>query len=209
MSEQAYNSWEEFLNPDKLKMVLVQTAIYLTSYELFKSFTIDNIKDFFTSRWELNKETGILEGFPSKEYKTKVLDLYTKDEFHACCLWLRECNALDDDDMMDIALIRKHRNQIAHELPKFLGGQGKMVNVEKLSSLKNIQRKLETWWFKEIELPTTPDVDEAYLKNIDWEKSIGSNTLLLTILGSIFDGDDAYFKEIHSQFIKAWQNYKC
>jgi nuclear transport factor 2 (NTF2) superfamily protein len=206
MSEKAFNSWDEFLNPDKLKLTLTQASIYLTSYEIFKNSTKEKLRDFFTDKWELNEETEELVGTPNKDYKKKVLDLYPKDEFHACCLWFKNMSALDDNDLMDIALIRKHRNQIAHELPKFLSGQGKLVSLENLNAVIKLESKLSKWWLREVELPTNPDVDEEYLNNIDWEVVLASNTILHNLLSSIFNGDDSYLRELHQKFITKWHN---
>jgi len=72
MSEEAFKNWEEFLNPDKLKLALIQASIYLTSYEIFKNSTIEKLRDFFTNKWSLNEETNELEGTPNKDYKKKV-----------------------------------------------------------------------------------------------------------------------------------------
>jgi len=204
MSEEAFKSWENFLNPDKLKNNLIQSSIYLSSYEIFKSGTIDKLKDFFTSHWHMNENTGELEGVPSASYKEKVLDLYPKDEFHACCLWFKNILALDDDDMMDIAMVRKHRNEIAHELPKFITGQGVSVSSKNLNSLISIQDKLDKWWIREIEIPTNPDFDAGSYDNIDWNNVFGSNTLLLSLLSTIFDGNDAYLKDLYKIFVDKW-----
>lgn len=204
MSEEAFKSWEIFFNPDTLKSNLIQSSIYLASYEIFKNGTIDKLKDFFTSRWHMNENTGELEGIPSESYKEKVLNLYPKDEFHACCLWFKNLSALTDDDMMDIAIIRKHRNTIAHELPKFITGQGLSVSLKNLNSLISIQDKLDKWWIKEIEIPTNPDYDADSYEDIDWNNVIGGNTILLSLLSTIFDGNDAYLKGLHKIFVDKW-----
>ena len=206
MSEKAFNSWEEFLNPDKFKLALIQASIYLTSYEIFKNSTMEKLKDFFTDRWNLNEETGELEGTPNKDCKKKVLDLNPKDEFQACCLWFKNMSALDDNDLMNIAVVRKHRNQIAHELPKFLSGQGKLVNLENLNTVIKLESKISKWWLREVELPTNPDVDEEYINNTNWDNVLGGNTILHNLLSSIFNGDDSYLRELHQQFISNWRN---
>jgi len=112
--------------------------------------------------------------------------------------------ALDDDDMMDIAMVRKHRNEIAHELPKFITGQGVSVSSKNLNSLISIQDKLDKWWIREIEIPTNPDFDAGSYDNIDWNNVFGSNTLLLSLLSTIFDGNDAYLKDLYKIFVDKW-----
>lgn len=204
MSQETFNSWENFLNPDKLKSNLIRSSIFLASYEIFKNGTIDKLKDFFTSHCQMNENTGELEGIPSESYKEKVLDLYPKDEFHACCLWFKYISALTDDDMMDIAIIRKHRNIIAHELPKILTGQCVSVSSKNLNSLILIQDKLDKWWIKEIEIPTNPDFDADSYEDIDWNNVLGGNTLLLSLLRTIFDGNDVYLKDLHKIFVDRW-----
>jgi len=54
------------------------------------------------------------------EYQEHVVSLCPKDRLHASCLWFRKMGAIDDGDINTIREIRKHRNDIAHELPKYI-----------------------------------------------------------------------------------------
>lgn len=201
----AFNDWEKLLNPEKLKNNLIKSSIYLAAYELFKNDVIEKLRGFFTSSWTINEKTGELEGKPSDSYKEKVLSLYPKDEFQACCIWFKNLEAFVDDDLMDIAVIRKHRNMIAHELPKFIATESIQVNHDNLARLLSLQQKLDKWWIKEIEVPTNPDFDSESYESIDWDNVFGGNTLFMNLLTSIFDGDDTFLKELHQKFIELWR----
>jgi len=93
MSEDTFEHWESFLNPQKLKQNLIKASLFISTYEVIKSRIVDEIRDFYTFEWRLNEQTGEVESKVDEEYKTKVLALYPKDEYHACCLWLVEQHA--------------------------------------------------------------------------------------------------------------------
>lgn len=95
MSTDAFKSWENFLNPDKLKQNLIQASVYLTAYEILKSIIIDRIQDFYTTSYQLDEATGQLVGKINSDYREKVIKLYLKDELQACCLWLVSMDAID------------------------------------------------------------------------------------------------------------------
>lgn len=124
--------------------------------------------------------------------------LYPKDEFHACCLWFKDQGAINGSDLTEIAKARKHRNEIAHELPKYISSIDHDVNKHILESLVEVVKKIDVWWICEIEIPTSPDFEAADMENIDFENVIGGNSMFLSLILSIFEGDDSHLKEIHS-----------
>jgi hypothetical protein len=109
-----YQSWEKLLDPEKLKSNLILGAIYLIAYETLKySVIINHVKGLYLLSLPPTPEE-------KERYKKRVLKHSTKGEFNACCLWLLREGAIDNNDLLKIESIRKHRNEIAHELPKFI-----------------------------------------------------------------------------------------
>lgn len=202
MDQQIIKSWDKLLNPEKLKESLIKASLFLSAYEILKESIIDRPQSFFTDGCHLDEKTGELKGKNSKSYKDKVISLYPKDEFHACCLWFKEQGAINDSDLTDIAEARKHRNHIAHELPKYISSIDHDVNKRILESLVEVVRKVDVWWVCEIEIPTSPDFEAADMENIDFENIIGGNTMFLNLILSIFEGDDSHLKEIHALLMK-------
>jgi hypothetical protein len=152
--------------------------------------------------------TGEIQAVLGPGYAQKVRALYPKDEFHACCLWFQNSDALTAEDLNRIAAIRKHRNYIAHEITKIIGGTGSGVDSQKVEDLVALVKKVDLWWIKEVELPTNPDFDAEKIDAINWKETIGGNTLVLSLLLSIFEGDDAYLRNLHRQFTEAWEAHR-
>ncbi len=204
MTKDSFENWEKFLNPEKLKRSLIQFSLYLAAYEVLRNCVIDRIKDFYTFEWHYDDTTGEIEEVVGEEYKTKVVSLYPRDEFHACCLWFQNSGAISQDDLEKIAHIRRHRNAIAHEIQKFLSSSKHSVDASLLLSLVEVVKKIEQWWFREVEVPTDPEAYNLDIDKIDWDGVMGGSTLSLTMMLSIFDGDDAYLSTLHQQIIEAW-----
>ncbi len=150
--DQVYRSWAKFLNPESLRGNLITASIFLTAYELLRNLVIDRIHDLFTC--EFNKHGGVI----SQDYKGKVLSL-DKSPLRASLLWLKEVSAIDDTDIELVDEIRKHRNELAHDLPKFIATADAEINVNLLGDIYELLTKIDRWWIKEVDIPTNPDFD--------------------------------------------------
>lgn len=203
MANDSFANWEKLLDPNQLKRSLIQTSLYLAAYETFKGSILDKLRSFYTHESYRDNKTGEIRYVVSGSYKEKVLSLYPKNEFHACCLWFVNNGAIDQNDLDEIAMIKRHRNSIAHELPKFIGSINHSVSLPNLQSLVKLVRKIDLWWLKEIEISINPDFDMERYDHIIWEEVISSNSMVLELILSIFDGDDSYLHNLHTQFIEA------
>jgi hypothetical protein len=209
MSEDTFENWEAFLNPQNLKQNLIKASLFISTYEILKSRIVDTIKDFYTFEWRLDEQTGEMESKIDEEYKKLVLALNPKDEFHACCLWLVENHAFTQNDLDIIAKARKHRNSITHEMTKFLSlPSTNLVDGELLAAIVEIFKKFDQWWFKEVEASINPEIYKWNIENIDWDNVIGLGTMSLQLITSLFDGDDIYLSEIHKKFVEEAKKYK-
>ena len=208
MAKDTFDSWEKFLNPKKLKDSLIRASIYLSAYELLKTSITDHLTGFFASEWKFNEKTGEIETIQSESYKEKVRSLYPKDEFHSCCLWFFDNKAIDKENLDSIQKIRRHRNTIAHELPKFLGSINYEVDRNLLKKTIEIIRKVDAWWIKEIEVPINPDFDHMNYDEINWAEVLSGNMILMSFLSSIYEGDDTFLNSFHNEFIERWCKLK-
>lgn len=205
MSDKAFDSWMKLLNPDQLKSNLIQCSLFLTGYEILRSLIIDYPKSFYTHGHKRDESTGELKVILSESYKTKVLALHPKDQFHASCLWFKDMGALTDDDLVIISAIRHHRNYVAHETSKILAEAIHAVNKGMVDNLIDITKKIEMWWIKEIEIPSNPDFDHKNIDDINWESTFGGSSFMLGLIMSIFEGDDQYLRGMHKIFSEVWK----
>jgi hypothetical protein len=196
MSKDTSDSWAKFLDPEEMKKSLIQASLYLSAYEILKNGIVGRLKGHFTV-------VGMGDA-----YKENVRSLHPKDEFHACCIWFVQEGAMSNDDLDEIGEIRKHRNAIAHELPEFISSIHQSVDASKLQSLMEIARKIDIWWIREIEIPINPDFKLSDIEDIDWDELVGGSSLTLSIILSIFEGDESFLQELHSQFVEYWKKDK-
>ena len=102
---------------------------------------------------------------PFKSYEEDVLSRH-KNQFEACLLYLRDfMEAIDSEDVLTIQALRKHRNDLAHDLPNMLG------NIDVEDHLPLLQ-KTDKALFKLSNYRTYIEIgsDPAFQnKGIDWD----------------------------------------
>jgi hypothetical protein len=171
--------WEKFLNPDNLRGNLLRASVFLSAYELMKSTILDRPYGFFSV-------TG-----DSSRYKDEVLSLYPGDRMQASCLWFKKMGAISDGDVASVQQLRKHRNAIAHELPKFLVDPQRHVDMQLLDIIHFLLDKVDRWWIREIEMPANPNFDNEDPSVVP-DNEIYSRRMLAmdVILGIVYGKDE-------------------
>ena len=88
---------------------LTYAGFVLVGYELVKGMIVKPIKAFYAN-------TTFGEGMTFKSYEQDVRSRHPH-EFEACLLYLRDfMKAIDSADVLTIQALRKHRNDLAHDL---------------------------------------------------------------------------------------------
>lgn len=88
---------------------LTYAGLVLVTYQLVKTMIVGPIKLFYA-------DTTFGLGVPFKTYDEDVLARH-KSELEACLLYLRDfMKCIDDDDFKAIQALRKHRDDLAHNL---------------------------------------------------------------------------------------------
>jgi len=91
---------------------LAYAGLVLLAFELLKSMIVKPIKAFYSHT--------TFSGGPFVSYEHDVMFRH-KNEFEACLLYLRDfMQAIDADDTSCIQELRRHRNELAHNLPEQL-----------------------------------------------------------------------------------------
>jgi hypothetical protein len=185
-------SWEKFLNPDSLKQQLLAGGIYLAAYEMFKNSLVDRPRDFFWNGFEKGKDTI------DPKYQTEVLSLDPKHKFRASALWWKKKGVLTDDDVLLAGKIREHRDEIAHDIPRFLGTADGVIRVDLLEAIFEMLSKIDTWWIREVEIPTNPDFDDREFTKQELDDVKSANMVFLSLLMPIVHGDDSRLREVYT-----------
>ncbi len=182
--------WAKLLNPDVLKDNLIVASLFLAAYETLRASIIDQIRNFF---WHgFNGRGDII----SPNYQAKVLSL-ASSPLRASLLWLKSQGAIDDSDIDRIQEIRRHRNDLAHNLPKFIATAEAEINAELLGAIYDLVTKIDRWWIREVEIPTNPDFDGREVADEDIHS--GHMLFLQLMMRIAGEQDSAVF---YKEFVK-------
>ncbi len=150
------------LRKEELTQVLAYTGLILVAYELVKSLIVRPIKFFYM-------DMTFSEGSPFKSYEEDVLFRH-KNEFEACLLYLRDfMEAIDSDDVLTIQELRKHRNDLAHNIAHKLQTQEIEQDIFLLEKVSKALFKLSNHQMY-IDIGADPKFQN---KGIDWESAKG------------------------------------
>ena len=189
--ETVHESWRKFLNPESLRSNLILASLYLAAYETLKNSIIDQIKSFFTF-----EKSAQQEGIDTK-YAADVMSL-DKSPLRASALWLERQCVIDAHDMAKLDAIRKHRNDIAHSLPRFVSTVESHVDLSLLQAILELVAKVDRWWLMEFEIPSNSDFDG---KNIDSSNCQSGNMIFLGMLIRIATGKP----EGAGEYLQQWE----
>lgn len=172
-------SWEDFLNPEILRAKLITASIYLAAFEILKGSIIERIESFFTDGF--GPQGKIL----SPEYEAEVKSRH-KSKVRASLEWLKEKEAITAEDIEVFDKIRDFRNEVAHEMPSLLGGEGSVNFAQQFEWMVALLRKIEVWWVVNFELAINPDFRDV---EIDEDGIIPGPLLTLQLMFEIALGD--------------------
>ncbi|TCP92093.1 hypothetical protein EDC44_1274 [Cricetibacter osteomyelitidis] len=146
-------NWEKFLSAKRLKENLISISLFITTFELFKKRIIDMPKVFFTD--EFDKDKGWL--INQEEYAKDVL-VKSKSLIYASLFWFKELGAIEQRDISKFDEIKRHRNDLVHNLFEFISNTQKELDVEKFLDLIELFIKIEKWWIINFECEINPEL---------------------------------------------------
>jgi len=145
------SSWEKFLHPETLRGNLIAIALFISAFEMFKDRVIEKPETFFSNGFDQN---GLIV---DEKYKTEVLSK-SKSRLYASLLWFKEMEAIDDEDIESFDIIRKHRNEVTHELTDFLSNANRNLDPTAFQRLIALLSKIEKWWLINFEMAINPEM---------------------------------------------------
>ncbi len=155
------------LGAEELTRVLAYAGFVMVGYELMKSMIVNPIRFFY-------KDITFGEGLPFNSYEEDVLSRH-RNEFEACLLYLRDfMEAIDSEDLLTIQALRKHRNELAHDLVDRIAN---LEPVEYESLFEKVDRalfKLSNYRMY-MEIGADPEFRDV---GIDWDTAKGHEYLL-------------------------------
>jgi len=159
---------------------------------MLRGSVIDQIRSFYTDGFD---ENGPIV---DDAYSLKVLSL-DKSCFRASLLWLEEHDVVTEDDMASFDDIRRHRNELAHNLPEFITTAGREINAHLLTRICELVTKIDKWWILEFEIPVNSEYDG---REIDAAGVRSGRMIFLQAMIDIAAGEDssAYWDEVQKWY---------
>lgn len=195
MKESADDSWEKFLNPNTLRANLVAASLFITAYEILKDSIVDHLRSFFSDFGDSGPVGG-------ESYEEKVLSLDPKrNPLRASIAWWKANGVFDDGDEKLISDLTKHRNEVAHELPRFLASAQHNVQLELLEKLSAIVAKADQWWILNVELAIQDEIDSSEVRS---EEIVSGNMMFLQLLISAASEPDG--EKFYQEFLRRKRN---
>lgn len=125
-----------------MKRTLVRAGAFLSAYELIKLQVIDGVKDEY---WRGEMRDG-KKVYREADYQRQVLARDPDSRFRASCSWLVEIGALTQLQAGVLEEVHRHRQELAHELPKILIDPDFDVDTKLLLAAAGCLRSLGVFW---------------------------------------------------------------
>ncbi|WP_426669402.1 hypothetical protein ACPPVU_24710 [Mucilaginibacter sp. McL0603] len=187
-----YDKWTNFLKPETLKANLINGAFYITLFESFKDYIITSVKDFYMSGFD---ESGYTY---SPDYIKNVVNK-NKSVLYASLNWLKESEAINDNDILNFEKQKGLRNRLAHDMMTCLIENQFDDYIENLSELMRLRIKIEKWWIMNVDIPTNSDFDHMEITEND---IVTGSELLNKIMMDIITGKEGEADFYYNEFIK-------
>jgi hypothetical protein len=189
-----FERWSKFLDPEQLRLHLISASLYLAAWETFETAVISRVRDFYWNGFDEKGETV------SPEYDTEVLSK-DKSPFRALMIWFRDSGAIVDADFQIADRARQHRNEIAHEIPKFVFSE-RSVDLSLFGELCALLNKVEVWWIRNIEIPINSDFDGQDTDSIPDSEILSGRMMMLGMIFNIATGEESESRRYYEAFAK-------
>jgi hypothetical protein len=192
---------KKVFTPDILRTNLLLSSLYITSFEILKTAIVEGLKDFFISQEPppddnlkerlRSIDPSLVEHFRDSyqeevnEYEKEVgikLDDRDKLGLMPSCKWLQRQNVLSEDEVDDIRKIRDHRNEIAHELPELLIGEGFDIQVEHFQKIRSLIHKIDVFWARSDVFFDINSLDEVDVQDVPDDQIVSGRDAILSLI---------------------------
>tara|TARA_R110000850_G_scaffold29269_1_gene80888 strand:+ start:1281 stop:1880 length:600 start_codon:yes stop_codon:yes gene_type:complete len=187
------DSWEKFLDPEKLRGSLLAASLYIAAYETCRESILDKLKSFY---FDYIDENG---PHPGPAYQSEVLSK-AKSPVEATLKWFLEMKAIEEPDIAAFSKARKLRNQIAHDMPKYITEPDHQIDQAVFEGLLEVTRKIGVWWVVNVEIATDPDYDET---EVDEEEIQIGTIIMIQLMMDIAYGNEPEEGFYYREFVKA------
>lgn len=182
----------EWLNPETLRSRLTSASLYIAAYELLEDAIVERIRDFYMVG-STYKDIIFKGSDHHKDYQSQVLSKSNRaNPLFASLEWLKESEAIRQEDFVAFEEARALRNKLVHELPQVLTRGLPSELGARFSELISLLDKIERWWIVNVDMATDPKFRE---EEIDHRSVIPGRILALRAMLDVASGSTAYLDE--------------
>lgn len=198
MASDVQDAWDQFLNPDIVRRKLTQAGVFLIAFETLRDAVVRHPRAFFATAFG---GPG-LEPEESPDYQREVRGRDPRgkgDVLRGSLAFLRHVGAISEDDEQLFRRLADVRNTTAHELPAFIMQGRKLECAEHLPQVVWMLKKVERWWWLNVELPTDPDA-AASAADLSPDDVQPGSALMVEVLATVATGEDALARGFYEAF---------
>jgi len=137
------------LQPANLRATMAFAGLYQITSEMIRHAVIDKVRDFY---WIGVESDGAMSAGDREQYRLQVLSL-DRREFTASLLWLVNSEALSQAQADRLRAVHTHRNELTHELVKYMVDADTDPDTDLLTEALGILKDLHRFWI-DVELST-------------------------------------------------------
>lgn len=190
VDKKVLESWGKILNPDVLKKKIMCFSIYVTAFELLKNVIITKVEFFFVDPFS--------DDDAKKTYEENVLSL-SKSKLYASLQWLKNIEAIDNEDLIKFDFFKGVRNDISHEMFDLLCSEPTFDISRELDSIISLLNKIELWWIYNLDMAIDP---EFYPDEIEISSIQPMSVWTLKLIINVALGDENESREMFNEFQK-------
>lgn len=152
---------EEKLAPTRIRATLAFAGLYQITHEMIKQAVVQDVFDFYRTGFEGHRtHDGV-------RYNARVLSKAPKNRFRASVLWLVEAGAITLDQADRLTAIYGHRNELTHELVKYIVDPEFEPDLDLFTDSVTILKAIRRFWTSiERDIGTFEDFGEVDLDEI-------------------------------------------
>lgn len=192
----AASAWDSFLDPDAVRMKLAYAGVFLVGAEMLKDAILRHPLDFFATEFVAPD----FKPRESAEYQVEVRDRDPegkRDRLRGSLAFLEHLGVLNAADISTYWRLNGVRNDLAHELSSLLMHGRTLTCKDHLPELVALLRKVETWWWFNVEVATDTDVSQFEISSDD---VVPGSVLMFEVLVNTATGDDQAARAFYAEF---------
>ena len=153
---------EAKLTPARMRATLGFAGLYQITHEMIKQSVVDEVRDFF--------RTGFADRiwtYDEVQYAAQVISKAPKNRFRASVLWLVDGGALTVDQADRLTAIYDHRNDLSHELIKYIIDPDFEPDLDLFTDAVAILKDIRRFWISiERDIGTFDEFGEVDLDEV-------------------------------------------